>query len=44
VLASSILQAEVVFDLPASTGRAELQVGDVGDSETRRLPVNIPAP
>jgi DNA-directed RNA polymerase subunit RPC12/RpoP len=44
VLASSVLQAEVVFDLPADTGRTELQLGDVGGSETRRLPVNIPAP
>jgi hypothetical protein len=44
VQASSILQAEIVFDVPASTGRAELQLGDVGRGETRRLPVNVPAP
>jgi DNA-directed RNA polymerase subunit RPC12/RpoP len=44
VQASSVLQGEVVFDAPAGISRVELQVGDVGGSGTRRLPVNLPAP
>jgi hypothetical protein len=44
LLASSVLQSEVVFDVPASVSRAALQVGDVGKGDTRQLPVTVPAP
>jgi hypothetical protein len=44
LLASSVLQSEVVFDVPAGAARTELQVGDVGRGDTRRLPVSLQAP